>query len=147
MDMLVEIATQRDTYAIFEGDSFEFFIDTNHDKRTYYQFAASTNGLMAEGQYYNFDLYNEPWECKVYKGKDFWSAEAKIPYTSLKVTPRPGQVWGMNIYRSIRSFPAPESESERAKGWKNCERAALSPTFSDFHQPRRFAEVTFGPRE
>ncbi len=147
MDLLVEIATERDTYAIFEGDSFEFFIDTNLDKRTYYQFAASTNGLMAEGQYYNFDLYNEPWECKVHKGKDFWSAEAKIPYASLKTTPRPGQVWGMNIYRSVRSFRAPESESERAKGWKNVERNALSPTFSDFHQPRRFAEVTFGPKE
>lgn len=146
MDLLIEIATKHDEHAIFESDSFEFFIDPNLSRRTYYQFAACTNGLTAEGRHFNYDLFNEPWECRVFKGRDFWSAEAKIPYASINAVARPGDVWGMNVYRTTRSFSAPKSEEEREKGWKDSERNALSPTFSDFHQPRRFAEVTFGPR-
>jgi len=146
MDRLIEIATKHDEHAIFESDSFEFFIDPNLSRRTYYQFAACTNGLTAEGRHFNYDLFNEPWECRVFKGRDFWSAEARIPYASIGATARPGDVWGMNVYRTTRSFSAPKSEEERKKGWKDSERNALSPTFSDFHQPRRFAEVTFGPK-
>ncbi len=146
MDLLTEIAVQRDTYEVFESESFEFFIDSNHDKQTYLQFACSTNGVMAEGQFFNFSIFNEPWECKVHKGKDFWSAEARIPYTSLSAVARPGQTWGINIYRSVRTFRMPESEAERRKGWKSGERHALSPTFDDYHQPGRFAAVAFAPR-
>lgn len=147
MSFLVEAATKHDSHGIFADDAVEIFIDTNLDKRTYYQFVFTTAGVTAEGQYYNFSIYNDPWECKVYKGKDVWTAEAKIPYSSLKAPARPGKTWGVNIYRNTKTFRAPESEEERRKGWKEGERNALSPTFGGHHEPHRFAEVTFGPRD
>jgi len=146
MDCLVEQATEHDSHDVFGDDAPEIFIDTNLDKRTYYQFAFTTSEIKAEGQYYNFSLYNDPWDCKVDKGKDFWTAETRIPYSSLKATPHPGQTWGINVYRNTMTFRVPESEAERRKGWKTGERNALSPTFGGHHEPHRFAAVTFGPK-
>jgi len=132
---------------IYEGNNAaEIFVDTNFDRRTYYQFAFTTAEIKTEGQYYNFTIYNEPWECRVYKGPDFWSAEAAIPYTSLHAAARPGRTWGINVYRNTQTFRMPESQEQRRKGWKRSERNALSATFGSHHEPHRFAEVTFGPR-
>ncbi len=145
MDLIHDLATLHDDYAIFGDESAEIFIDTNLDKRTYLQFAFNTANVQAEGQYYNFTIYNEPWESAVFKGKDYWSAEAKIPFASLKAVAKAGQIWGINLYRTVRTFKIPESEAERRKGWKGTERHVFSVT-DDFHAPDRFGEVTFGPK-
>ena len=55
--------------------------------------------------------------------------------------------WGINVYRSVYTFPMPQSDQELEKGWKSGERHALSPTFEGgYHVPDRFAEVTLGPK-
>ncbi len=145
MDLLHENATRRDAYEVFGDDGVEIFIDTNLDRTTYLQFAFTVGMMQAEGQYYNFSIFNEPWESVVHKGKDFWSAEARIPYTTLGAIARPGQTWGMNIYRNVKTFPVPKTEEDRQKGWKTGEQHLFSPTH-DYHEPSRFAEVTFGPK-
>ena len=147
MDLLVTEAREHDDMNVFVDDAIEVFIDANGDKLTYYQFAATTKGIMIEGQYLNFTLYNEPWECKIFKGKDFWNAEVKIPYPSLKAKARPGQTWGINVCRNAMTFCMPESEEQRRQGWTAVEFIALSPTGPGYHQPGRFAAVTFGPQE
>jgi hypothetical protein len=104
---LAEKATRPDSQAVFSDDSVEIFIDANFDKRTYHQFAFTTAGIKAEGQYYNFSIYNEPWECRVHKGADSWTAEAAIPWDSIKARARPGQTWGINVYRSTQTWRVP----------------------------------------
>lgn len=147
MDLLIATAKKHDDRAIFDDDAIELFVDTNWDKLTYFQFAATTAGVMGEGQFFNFSLYNEPWECKILKGKDFWNAEVKIPYRSVKARPQPGQTWGINVCRDAKAFPMPESEEQRRQGWTCAEFITLSPTYSGYHVPARFAAVTFGPKE
>jgi len=146
MELLKETAGKHDDRAFCADDALEIFIDTNLDKLTYYQFVSNTAGVMGEGRFYNFTLYNEPWECKIHKGKDFWSAEAKIPYSSIKSRAQSGQTWGINVCRNAKTFRMPESEEQRRQGWTAAEFIALSPTFSGYHVPGRFAEVTFGPK-
>ncbi len=142
MNLIQSLTTVHDGH-MFNDECAEIFVDTNLDKQTYLQFAFNTLNVQAEGQYFNFSIFNEPWESAVHLDKDFWSAEARIPFTTLQAVARPGQTWGINLYRNVRTFPAPESEEERRKGWKGTERHVLSPTYDDFHQPDRFAEVTF----
>jgi Carbohydrate family 9 binding domain-like len=147
MDLLVAKAKGQDSAGVFGDDSIEVFIDSKFDKMNYYQFAANTAGATIEGQFYNFTLYNEPWECRVQTGKDSWVAEVRIPFTSVKANPRPGSTWGVNVYRTAMTFTMPESVKDREKGWKHMEQIALSPVFTGYHQVGRFAAVTFGPKQ
>lgn len=147
MDLLVANARGPDSAGIFGDDSFEVFIDSRFDKMDYYQFAANTAGATIEGRFYNFTLYNEPWECKVQKGKDLWVAEVRIPFKSVNAQPQPGSKWGVNVYRTAMTFTMPQSVKDREKGWKHTEQIALSPTFTGYHEVGRFAAVTFGPKQ
>ncbi len=147
MDLLVAKAEGKDAPGIFQDDSVEVFIDSKFDKMNYHQFAANTAGATIEGRFYNFTLYNEPWECKVQKGKDSWVAEVRIPFKSINSQPRPGTTWGVNVFRTAMTFTMPESVKDREAGWKHTEQIALSPAFTGYHQLGRFATVTFGPKQ
>lgn len=41
------------------------------------------------------------WQTKTYLGKDYWSAEIRIPFEVLPVTPEKGERWAGNITRNI----------------------------------------------
>jgi hypothetical protein len=145
MDLVVAKAMEHDSPYLFVDDAVEVFIDSSYDKMNYYQFVANTAGVTGEGRFYNFTLYNGPWECKVQKGKDSWVAEARIPFKSVASRPLPGDTWGVNVYRTAMTFTMPEALKDREKGWKHMEQIALSPTYTGYHQVNRFAAVTFGP--
>jgi hypothetical protein len=147
MDALRDEATEHDSREVFSRDGIEIFIDANLDKQTYHQFCFSPSGVQAEGQYFNFTLYNAPWECRTVKESDRWVGEARIPYEAIKATPRPGAKWGINVYRNTWSYRMPVSEEQRREGWKDHERNALSPTYGGYHEPARFAEVTLGSKQ
>ncbi len=146
MDLLKTKAKEHDDGMLFVDDAFEIFIDSNHDKLTYTQFVANSAGILAEGQYHNFSLYNDPWECKVRREKDRYIGEFRIPFASVQANPKPGDKWGVAVYRTAFTFTPPEDEEARKKGWKDGERTALSPVFAGFHQPGRVAVVTCGPK-
>jgi hypothetical protein len=147
MNLLVETARERDSHPLTAADdALLLFIDANGDKKTFHEFVANTEGVQGEGWNANMSLYNEPWECKIHKGPDFWTAEVEIPYESIKAQARPGQTWGINVCRNARTFRPPDSVEEREKGWKWREFLTLSPTFAGYHRPHRFAAVTFADK-
>ena len=66
---------------------------------------------------------------KTYYGKDFWSAEVKLPISSMTSSKEyTGDIWGMNFCRVRRTVQPSEY-------------SCWSPTFGTFHRPERFGRV------
>ena len=56
------------------------------------------------------DSFNSPWQAAVQEGKDLWTIEVSVPFSSLDVTvPEPGDTWKANFIRRFREFLIPES--------------------------------------
>ena len=73
--------------------------------------------------------WNPKAEVKTFRGKDFWSAEVRLPIADLTDSKEYlGDIWGMNFCR-IRQTVRPS------------EYTCWSPTFGDFNRPERFGRV------
>jgi hypothetical protein len=120
---------------VSERDCVEIFLDPEGKGFAYYQFMASAgnsqrSSYFIEGGSTTIGDYGSRWESAIYKGKDFWSAEVKIPLCSLYQTAssRFSDVWGMNVAR------------ERKPG--GAELLTWSPTkLRGFHDPTAFNKV------
>ncbi len=91
------------------------------------------NSLGTARSFYKDGKKNLPWDSKsvvkTFRGKDFWSAEVKLPLSSMYSSKEfLGDIWGMNFCRARRTV-APEEYS------------CWSPTFGDFHRPERFGRI------
>jgi len=107
-------ATARDG-SIFRDDCFEIFLDTNGDRRTYYHLAVSCAGAKYDAAKLTDGRpdrsWDPDWEVAVARGRSLWIAEVFIPFTALGATPKPGDVWRVNLsrHRAARS-PAESDE-------------------------------------
>lgn len=77
------------------------FIPKNTD--SHFQFAVNALGSrwdaeVGQGGPIRF-LWD--WQVKTYQGEDYWSAEVRIPFEVLRVTPEKGERWTGNITRNI----------------------------------------------
>ena len=128
-----------DAGAIFSDDHIEVFLDTNHDRSTYYHLAANTIGSRydAHCQYTSGQLdrdegANPAWESVAQIESEYWSAELRIPFESVASDrPIPGTVWGINITRSRHA-----GDSHDENSWANIS--------GGFNQPKLFAQAIFG---
>jgi predicted phosphodiesterase len=94
---------------VFGDDDFELYFDTNRDKKTFYRLMVNPAGTILssgpEGRFsFSFDV-------KSYIGKDFWSAEFRIPLQEFKIkTGILGQLWGFNVRRHRQQADIPQSD-------------------------------------
>ncbi|MCK4965956.1 SPOR domain-containing protein, partial [bacterium] len=117
---------RRDSY-LYNEDNIELFLDTYHDGRNCYYFSTNPLGAMVdaivtdEGNFVNRD-WDTVWYCKTVINDRGWTAEIKIPFTSLQF--KEGEIydWGINIGREISYnnestflVPIPRSLSHRGK--------------------------------
>ncbi len=133
IDKLVATQKQRDS-DVFRDDSIEVFLDTNQDRKTYYQIVVNststvydaTNIRTRDGHHVDRD-----WNCGVTAtaetGKNIWTVELAIPLADLgSPNIAKGARWNFNIGR---------------------ERWAASAEFSsvigDFHNPNLFWTLEF----
>jgi hypothetical protein len=99
------VVTRRDTWGISEVVFIAF--DTYLDRRTAYTFGVTSAGTRVD--YYqptddelSRDFgYDPVWEAHVSVDSTGWSAEMRIPFSQLRFTDRPEQVWGLNVNRYI----------------------------------------------
>jgi len=113
-----------------KGDSLEIFLDTRRDRSTYFQFAAGLSGGRYDG-YMQDKTWNAEWDAAARIGKDAWSMEIVIKFSSLGVSmPPKGSTWGLNICRNRRG------EQRYSSSW-----AAVG---SHFHNPGKFNDLVFG---
>ena len=84
---------------LWGDDDFELFFDTNHNQSSFFRMMTNSIGTTftsspAKG------LYEGGYTVKTYVGKEFWSAEFKIPFKEFGLNkPEPGTIWGFNIRR------------------------------------------------
>lgn len=101
--------------AITRSDSVDILIDTFHDRRTGYYFSVNSRGIQfdaisnetnanSDGDLFT-RIHDGSWDGIWYSAATLqewgWSAEVVIPFKSIRVPRTSGQVWGLNLNRSI----------------------------------------------
>jgi len=131
LEGMVVNADQRDG-KVWEDDSVEVFLDTNFDRKSYYQFIFNPAGVIYDGK-----GWNAGWNaaCTVGTGREkgTWTLEAAISWASLEMAaPTAGKKIGLEIARSRQQSPS--------------ELTQWSPTFSNSnHCPEQFGTLIIGP--
>ena len=97
---------RRDTGGLRNNEHFGVLFDTFYDRRS--GFAFYTNPLGARADYSVVDEggsnsdWNPVWTSKTGRFDGGWTVEMAIPFKSLRYRAGAGQVWGIQIRRSIR---------------------------------------------
>ena len=98
-----------DFVGTFESSSDYFIIeiDSYHDHATSYGFAVNSSGINADYMIYSDeyidDDWNAPWLSKVTNHNKGWSIEYKIPFSILRYSLQPENIWGINFIRYIKN--------------------------------------------
>jgi len=99
-------------------DDFEIVLDTYQDKRNAYYFVINANAaqfdalIMDNGRKSNSD-WNGVWYAAAKRTDKGWTAEIRIPFSTLKFSAADEQTWGANFERNIRR----KREQVRWQGW------------------------------
>jgi len=136
MDKLKDAPLPRDS-SFYERDSVEIFIDVEGKGVNYYQFAVTVSNSQfdsywIEGGNTTGGYYSSIWESAVYKGKDFYTIEVKIPFSCFFKTPSENfsDTWGFNVTRERLAKPELLTWSALGRGFhepKSFNRAAGMP--------------------
>lgn len=82
-------------------------LDTYRDRRTAWSFGITASGVRIDHHHRSdreedIDPGFDPvWEARTSIGPDGWVAEMWIPFSQLRFTDQPEQVWGLNVQRWI----------------------------------------------
>ena len=120
---------RRSDSPVWDENCLDFFFATPEKK--VYQLVF--NSLGTARTFRKEGKVNTPWDAKAqvktFRGKDFWSAEVKLPLSSMSSNKDfLGDIWGMNFCR-VRVTVQPQEYS------------CWSPTFGDFHRPERYGRI------
>ncbi|HEX7021049.1 MAG TPA: DUF5916 domain-containing protein, partial [Gemmatimonadaceae bacterium] len=98
-------------------DNVTLLLDTFHDQRTAFLFRTNPNGAMWDAQLGGIENTNENWngiwEVAVARDSLGWSAEFRIPFTTLRFSSDPRAVFGFNVRRAIRR----KNEEDLWRAW------------------------------
>jgi predicted phosphodiesterase len=102
-DSIITKAVKQDD-AVYSEDCVGYFFIPNRDSGTIYQIYFNPDGVVFDQKItnngYNADReWNGNYEAKTFRGKNFWSIEARIPLEQLKTQATQGQQWGVNFRR------------------------------------------------
>lgn len=97
-------------------DNFQFILSTFNDKRNGYLFVTNPNGargdmLLSDGKM-NLD-WNGVWDVRTVCTPDGWTAEFRIPFSTLQFRKDSLHTWGLNFERNVRS----KNEQVNWQGW------------------------------
>jgi Icc-related predicted phosphoesterase len=106
IDSMVARSVGQDA-AVFGEDCVGFFFQPDVEKRIVYQIYINPLGTVFDqritpnddGSMTGDKTWNGTYEIKTFKGEDFWSVEARIPFEQLQAAGAPGKYWGLNFRR------------------------------------------------
>ena len=106
-DRLIAKEMRRDHSTVWQGDDMvAFMLDTFYDRRNPVEFTINAIGGRTDGQISNERQYlgdwNPIWEVQVGRFEGGWTAEAALPFKSLRYRPGRAQIWGFNALRTNR---------------------------------------------
>ena len=130
---------------IWKDDYLDIFIDTNHDLKSYFQFAANLNQEKYDARCgpdcpkWGDINWSSEWEVATKAGKESYVMELAFPFKELgALTPKPGEFWGLNIGRA---------RSARTIGGNEQQHSQWSITPKDYHKPHYFGRLKFARDE
>jgi hypothetical protein len=95
---------QRD-YPTQESDGITVLIDSLHDRRSGFTFVTNPAGARRDQQISNDGQGNLDWDgvwdVKTSRNSEGWIAEYMIPFTTLRFSSSPSQVWGFQVTRRV----------------------------------------------
>lgn len=102
-DSIIKRLTRRDQV---DGDMVGIIFDSYHDLRTGFMFGASVAGvkfdqmLTNDGQNED-DTWDPNWWVGTSLNSEGWIAEMKIPFSQLRFEKSSGDVWGLEVFRTL----------------------------------------------
>ena len=105
-DRMIVTEMRRDNITILQNEHVAFLLDPFYSRRNSFQFMINHNGGRMDGEttnerQYNADL-NPIWDIAIGKFDGGWTAEAAIPFKSLRYPPGREQIWGFTGRRVSR---------------------------------------------
>jgi hypothetical protein len=102
--------TQRDGESRQDVDFFSIFLDTYNDHQNGFQFGVTSSNVQTDARLggsggafdYGDKTWDAVWQSATSVKSDGWVVELRIPYISLRFTPREVQTWGLQFLRSTR---------------------------------------------
>ncbi|GAA3999925.1 hypothetical protein GCM10022408_08660 [Hymenobacter fastidiosus] len=100
-DSILREMTARDQFG--NTDLFSVFLDTYHDQLNGYNFTVTTSGVQLDARYSpaggeDFN-WNAVWDARTTQRGTDWVAELRIPYSAIRFSKAPEQLWGINFAR------------------------------------------------
>ena len=142
---------RRDAFVLTQNEYVNFVFDTFYDRRNAQLFVISPTGGRMDGQLtserqYNGD-WNPVWRLRTGRFEGGWTAEAMIPFKSLRYRPGKDLVWGLHVSRYNRwkneiSFPIP---MDRARGPAGAFQMSVAPTLVGIEAPPQARNVEIKP--
>jgi hypothetical protein len=100
-DSILREITQRDHFG--NTDLFSVFLDTYHDQLNGYNFTVTTSGVQIDARYSpaggEDTNWNAVWDARTSQRGTDWIAEMRIPYSAIRFSNAPEQLWGLNFAR------------------------------------------------
>ena len=97
---------RRDSFNVLQNENFQFSFDTFHDRRNSVAFQFNPVGGRMDGQVTNEGQYNGDWNpiwrLQVRRNETGWTAEAAVPFKSLRYRQGQAQTWGFQARRINR---------------------------------------------
>lgn len=119
-----------DNHTIARDDCVEIFLNFANNDKTYAHLIINANGAVYDAS--DGKREDTEWESnatvKTTKGIDSWMVEMAIPFNTLGVAPKSGDVWGINLAREEK--PRAENSS-----WP----------LGYFGTPDKFGDLVFNP--
>ena len=129
---VAKVAMARDQVEIFRSEAVEIFLDPGHTHRGFYQLGVNPAGSLYDDESTLGTAWDSGAAVAAILGEQAWYVELAIPWSSIGVTPRSGQVHGFNVCRD-RYIGA-------GQPWSNWARV-----MGTFHDPVRFAHLVLSP--
>jgi hypothetical protein len=132
-DLMIVNEMRRDSLSLLQNEGFGFFLDTFHDQRNGLLFSFNPAGGRIDGQITNEGSYNGDWnpvwDLAVARFEGGWTAEAVVPFKSLRYGGRGGQTWGfqarrINRWKNEVSYLAPVPTGSGVAGLQRASEAA-----------------------
>jgi hypothetical protein len=103
-EKIVGQLTRRDMWSA--SDWIIISIDSYYDRRTAFEFAVNPAGVERDTYRYDDtnedDSWNAVWDVATSVDGEGWVAEFRIPFSQLRFSEAPEQIWGFNIERDIQ---------------------------------------------
>jgi hypothetical protein len=105
-DRMIVNEMRRDSWDLNQNENFAFALDTFYDKRNSVNFTFNPLGGRMDGQNTNEGEWNRDWnpiwDVAVRRHPDGWTAEAAVPFKSIRYQPGTAQLWGIQLRRVNR---------------------------------------------